>query len=144
MENRHIGKEVKALSNLIKRAIDSSEEMRQSGQYTGTHGYILGYLYDRRDRDVFARDIEAAFSIRRPTATGILELMEKNGLIEKRPVSYDARLKKLVLTDRAVRLHESVMAEFARVEERLRSGLTDAEVERFFRTLDVMKQNMES
>ena len=61
-------------------------------------GWIIGYLYQNRDKEVFQRDIQEQFSIRRSTVTGILQLMEKNGLITRSSVERDARLKKLELT----------------------------------------------
>ena len=95
---RHIGREIKALNNQIKRVMDS-----RLGQFapnddgpTGVQGMIIGYLYYRRDQDVYQRDVEAEFHIRRSTATGILQLLEKKGVIERLPVPSDARLKKLV------------------------------------------------
>ncbi len=34
-------------------------------------------------KEIFQKDIEAEFNIRRSTATGILKLMEKNGFINR-------------------------------------------------------------
>ena len=36
---------------------------------------------------MFQRDVEAEFNIRRSTATGILQLMEKNGFLLREPVA---------------------------------------------------------
>ena len=143
MENRKIGKKVKCLSNLLKRRFDSSEVLNRSRSMTGMHGWVIVYLYENRDHDVFQRDVENTFEIRRPTATGILQLMEKNGLIEKSPVSYDQRLKKLTLTPEAIRIHEAVIAEMRAIEEQLCQGLSEEEINAFLRTLDVMPKNMQ-
>lgn len=85
----------------IRRLMDKCEVKRQIDNVTGTHGYIVGYLKSRDGEDVFQRDVEKQFSMRRSTASSILALMEKNGLIERVSVPYDARLKKIVLTDKA-------------------------------------------
>lgn len=85
----------------IRRYMDKSDIKKQIDNVTGTHGYIVGYLKSREGEDVFQRDVEKQFSMRRSTASSILALMEKNGLIERQSVSCDARLKKIVLTDKA-------------------------------------------
>ena len=73
---------------------------------TGMQGWIIGFLHRNEDRDMFQRDVEAEFNIRRSTATGILQLMEKTAS-SAGAVAYDARLKKLVLTPKALAVHEA-------------------------------------
>ncbi len=142
--NRAIGFELKVLSNMIKRKISAIKATAGAEQLTGMHGWIIGYLYDRRDvKDVFQRDIEADFTIRRSTATGILQLMEKNGLLYREPVSYDARLKKLVLTPKAISAHEATMKAIHQMENNIKSGLTEEEIEQFFIIIDKIKKNVE-
>ena len=97
MKERHLGFEIRTLNNCVKRYVHSTRppEFEES---TGVHGWAIRYFYENRDKDIFQRDFEARFSIRRSTATNMLKLMEKNGLITRESVSYDARLKKIVLT----------------------------------------------
>ena len=92
---RHVGGEIRVLSNLIKRCMDDG-----TPEITGMRAVDHRLLHRNEDRDMFQRDVEAEFNIRRSTATGILQLMEKNGFLLREPVAYDARLKKLVLTPR--------------------------------------------
>lgn len=143
-ENRAIGFELKILSNMMKRKIAVLKATENAEQLTGMHGWIIGYLYNRRDTtDVFQRDIEAHFTIRRSTATGILQLMEKNGLIYRESVSYDARLKKLVLTPKAIASHEATMKAIYEMEANIKNGLTEEEIEQFFIIIDKIKKNVE-
>lgn len=140
----NIGFEIRTLSNLIKRRIQNSSAISESNKLTGMHGFIIGYLYENLDkREIFQRDIEAEFSIRRSTATGILQLMEKNNLITREPVDYDARLKKLVLTSKAIAIHESVTKEINEIEAQLTKGLTEEEINIFVATLEKLKRNIE-
>ena len=74
---RHVGGEIRVLSNLIKRCMDDG----MPPETTGMQGWIIGFLHRNEDRDMFQRDVEAEFNIRRSTATGILQLMEKNGFL---------------------------------------------------------------
>ena len=86
---RHVGGEIRVLSNLIKRCMDDG----MPPETTGMQGWIIGFLHRNEDRDMFQRDVEAEFNIRRSTATGILQLMEKNGFLLREPVAYDAAEK---------------------------------------------------
>lgn len=143
-DKRAVGHEIKILSNLIKRCIGNSKVIAETDKLTGTHGYIIGYLYHNRDKgDIFQRDIEEEFSIRRSTATGILQLMEKNGLVLRESVACDARLKKLVLTPKAIAIQEAIIMEFENLETELKQGLTQEDIDSFFTIIDKMKENIE-
>ena len=66
---------------------------------------------------MFQRDLQAHFSVRRSTVTGLLQLMEKKGLITRSSVAQDARLKKIQLTPRAIQHHERIVASIQSVGE---------------------------
>lgn len=139
-----IGFEVKALANLIKRRVENSNSLKDADKLTGMHGWVIRYLYENsKKRDIFQRDLETEFTIRRSTATEILQLMEKNGLIVREPVDYDARLKKLVLTPRAIAIHKNISKEIMGIEEQLSKGLTEEERSSFLSTLKKIKKNIE-
>ena len=138
-----IGFDIRTLSILIKRYIDGSATKQYVDNLTGTHGWVIGYLYDNRDHDVYQRDLETQFSIRRSTATGIRQLMEKNELILREPVESDARLKKLVLTEKALDIHKMVEEDRKRTEEQLTKDIDAQELAIFRKALKQMIRNME-
>ena len=109
---------------------------------TPMHGMIIGYIRRCDGRDVFQRDIERAFSYRRSTASTVLGLMEEKGLIERHPVPYDARLKRIVLTDKAKRFAKSCEEDAELLDERMTRGISDNEMEEFFSVLDKIKDNL--
>lgn len=117
--------------------------MKECDNLTGTHGFILGYLAEMSDKqDVFQKDVEKRFDIRRSTASEILNLMERNGLIVRVSVDYDARLKKIVLTDKAKDLCERIDEQFAETENMLTKGISEEELGTFFAVIDKMKANI--
>jgi DNA-binding MarR family transcriptional regulator len=134
--------EIKSLSHLAGRQIEKALVDDCADNPTGMQGIIIGYLSRNIDRDTFQRDIEAEYQIRRSTATGILQLMEKNGLIERHAVEQDARLKKLVLTQKAVNLQEHVMHVIHGIERQAESGLTEDEITMFLSTLHKIKKSI--
>lgn len=137
-----IGFCVRTLSVAIKRAVEASKA-RSGFSCTGTHGWVIGYLYDNRHRDVFQRDIEKQFSVRRPTMTEILKLMEKNGLLVRERDKNDARLKKIKLTPLALSIHERHEKHIESFETFLHEGISDDEMKSFFAVLEKLNSNIE-
>lgn len=136
-----VGFRIRTLSVAIKRAVDASKA-RSGFSCTGTHGWVIGYLYENRNRDVYSRDIEKQFSVRRPTMTAILQLMEKNGLLVRTPDEKDARLKKIKLTQKALDIHERHNRHIESFENAIREGISDEEMEEFFRIIDKLSDNV--
>lgn len=141
---RNLAGELFCVSNLIKRSIESSRVKQKMDNVTGTNGRIIVFLYHNRDRDVFQKDIEEKFSYRRSTASSVISLMEEKGLIERHSVPYDARLKKLTLTDKALELVELVEEDRKSFDKRLCEGITEGELENLYATLEKLRRNLET
>jgi len=99
-------------------------------------------LIKHQDEDVFQRDLEKEFVMRRPTATNFIKKMEQAELIRREPVAYDARLKKIILTDKAFKLQAGMMAKKQEFETLLRDGLSDEEIGQFITTIQKIKHNL--
>jgi len=111
---------------------------------TAMHGWTISYLCKNQDKDVFQKDFERDFYIRKSTASRILKAMESNGLITRQSVPYDSRLKKIVLTEDALKIHDGIMIRRAVLEQKLLSGIPEEKLEVFFEVMDAMKKNIES
>ncbi|MBR5438580.1 MAG: winged helix-turn-helix transcriptional regulator [Clostridia bacterium] len=143
MEEKRIGFELHRSSRIVKRYMDNDATKSYVEKMTGTHGWAIGYFYANRHRDIFQKDFEKEFDIRRSTASKILSLMESNDLIERVSVPYDARLKKIVLTRKALEIQSVVEKAFSQMETRIKEGISDQELEVFFRVLDKVNKNLE-
>ena len=139
---RHIGFELRQVANIIRREIDNAVSKRNIEKLTGMQGRVIGYLCHNGEKEIFQRDIEAEFSIRRSTATNILQTMEKHGLIKRAPVEYDARLKRILPTDIAVTRHKIFEEEINRVENQVLNGITKKEAETLLSILNKIKNNL--
>lgn len=142
-KEKMVGFQMKTVHNLLKRDFQSSIINEKYPYVTGMQRWIIGFLYRNKDKDIFQRDLEEEFSIRRSTATGILQLMEKNELIIRQPVSHDARLKKLVLTPMAIEIQKMIIEEITENEIKLRKGISEDDLEVFFKVLKQIKNNLE-
>ena len=74
---------------------------------TMMHGWIIRYLYENREQDIFQKDIEQRFAVGRSTVTNLIQLMEKKGFVKRESVKQDARLKKVILTEKGIASQES-------------------------------------
>ena len=141
ISNRRVGAEVKMISNMIHRTLMagiSSEE----DQVTASNGWILGYLAHNEEREGYQRELEEKFRIRRATVSKTLGLMEQKGLIERVPVAHDARLKRLLLTDKGRRYNKEMIAEFDRIEGEITAGIPPEKLEAFYEVCDMLKNNL--
>ncbi len=143
LRENDIGFIVRRLSNLIKRDVEKSRFRLGIDPVKGINGWAIAYFYENRDREIFGKDFEEHFSIRPSTASVILKSMEQKGLIERKSVSSDARLKKIALTPKAVEIHHKITGEIIDRENRLRNGLTEEELTVFFKVMQKLCSNME-
>ena len=91
---------------------------------------------------VFQKDFEDAFGITRSTASKVCSLMETKGLIQRQPVSDDARLKKITLTDRGEAMRREMIEGRKRMEAKLTAGFSSEELQTLRDYLRRMKENM--
>ncbi len=132
---------ISILSHKLKKRMDAR---MQSMGITGAQSHILHYiLVKSADGPVFQRDVEKAFSLSRSSATGILQLMERGGLILRESVERDARLKSLVPTEKAALLDAQVARSLIETEKKLTSGLSDAQLAFFKETAAQMSLNLD-
>ena len=135
----HIGFEVHTLDRMIGKSFHALYEKENLSKI---QNWIIRYLYDHRDQDIYQKDIEAVFHIARSTATGILQGLEKQGYLIRKASSRDARLKHLQLTQKAITLQEDVLHKIEQTEERLIQEISAEELETFQRVLDQMQKNL--
>lgn len=110
----------------------------------GMQGPMIGFIFGNgRERDIFQKDIEKEFNIRRSTATVMLQSLEEKGYIIREAVNYDARLKKITLTDKAVKRQIEICKRLDSFNEQLESGITADEKKEFFRILNKIRANLE-
>lgn len=143
-EDKPLPFRIKALNNQIKRMLEKSAIRKNDAGLTGMQYAFLGYLGEQPpDKDVYQRDIEAEFNIRRSTATGMLQLLEGKGLIERIVVPRDARLKKIILTDRARELEAVAKTNITHIAAKMTEGISQSEMDGFYETLQKISDNMQ-
>lgn len=130
------------LSHKLKKRMDV--KMQALG-LTGVQSRMLHYILVKyAEGPVFQKDVENAFGSSRSTITGILQLMEKNGLIERARADGDARQKSLVPTKKAACLDAQVTEYLHQSDELLVRGLSAQQQAQFLEMASHMSENLDS
>ena len=128
-----VGRLVHMLSHQLKR--QSTLDDAALGLTTMQSHVLRFILLGCEGRDVYQKDVEEEFEVRKPTATGILQLLEKNGFIVREAVAEDARLKRIVPTKKARALREQIVENIQKRDRELTAGIPQEELKACKETL---------
>lgn len=139
MQEKNITLQIKKIDILIFRKIISNykDVKNMSPIQIG----ILMYLI--KNENVYQKDLEKNFDVRRSTISGILKTMEKNDLIKKEGSNLDARSKRIILTNKSIKLSNNILKNINEFETQIRKGITKEEIDIFFNIVDKIKSNLE-
>ena len=141
IEKSDVGRYIHILSRQVKRKID---EAVSSYNVTAVQCSFIRFIFEKNKKgNVYAKDIESRFNMRRATVAEILSLMEKNGLIVRKSLSEDARLKEITLTSKSLEIKNSIEKEIKKVEQEIKKGITEEELQNFITILERMSKNLE-
>lgn len=131
---RYIGR----LSNILRRKIDafSSKE-----SFSGSEGKVLHFLLAQTN-DVFQKDVEEEYCLRPSTATELLKKMERSGLIRREAMPNDARMKRIIVSEKALQYKDIVIADITNLEDELTKGISSNELDVFFKVMEKMIDNI--
>ena len=97
----HMGRLIQVLSHQMKRKSCVNSMINDDGLTTMQKHVLKFLLLETLHKVVYQKDIEEEFQIRKSTATGMLQLLEKNGFIVRESEKKDARLKRIIPTKKA-------------------------------------------
>ena len=130
------------ISKQFKRHFPPAEE-EPAGGLTNVQRRVLNFiLLATIDQEIYQKDVEAEFHIRKSTATGMMQLLEKNGFIRRESVKRDARLKRVVPTEKALALRNGVLEDIRNVEKKMLEGIEPEELEICIRVMNQMSRNL--
>ena len=139
---KHAGKWINRISHQLKRQMLWPDE---PGDLTILQKSILHFiLFETMQSDLYQKDLEKEFKVRRSTASENLRLLEKKGYLYRECAKEDARLKKIIPTEKAVCLRGQLLKSIERTEERIRQGIPEEDLKVFFRVLKQISANLSS
>ena len=102
---------------------------------------ILKFLLVNSEKHVRQVDIEKYFSMTNPTVTGLVQNLEKKGLIERKVNPDDSRSKILCPTEKTFAMKNLLYQLGDQLEDTLTSGLTSSERETLLGLLKKLLHN---
>lgn len=121
----NLGGLIHKVAHKMKREIDHAN---QKLGVSGVQGRIIGYVRcESKNRDVFQKDIEEHFELRGSSITSTLQNLEKMGFIVRESIPTDQRLKRIVLTKKALDIHNQITKNIEQVEKEAFSSINKEE-----------------
>ena len=136
---KHIGPKLRIIHN----AVDQKINLRvQEMELTSAQIFVLHFISQNPDRDIYQRDIENRFELSHATVSGLIARLEAKGFLECEPGQKDKRYKRLCVTEKA-RCCDALMKEnIDNVEQQLLKGFSEEDMERLNIYFDKMLSNL--
>lgn len=139
---RSVGFQLRELHIYIKRYIEAQDIDDEFKNLRGPQMWTLGYLHHHQHQSIFQKDIEENLSIRKSTASKLMERMLKNGLIETFANAEDRRMKEIHITSKGEEVLMHAHDKMKQMEEALRQNLNDKEIDQLFTLIEKIKQGI--
>ena len=139
-----LGLDISRINHIISRKVDAAVINAIDDNLTVSQAYVIDFISNEgEDREIFQKDLEKEFDLKRSSISLMLNNMEKSDLIKRVPVAEDARLKKIILTEKSMKLYENISTAIDSVENKLSENITLEEIKAFQRVLDKIRKNLE-
>ena len=102
---------------------------------------IMEFLSKSKE-DIYQKDLEQKFALRKSTISGILKTMEKNELIERIAAKNDSRSKQIVLTEKGKEICHEYMDRISKMEELIKKNISEKEINIFFKVIEQIRNNL--
>ena len=124
-ERIHVGHQVHRIDRSISKLLEMRVKEEGLDEIALMHGWILRYLYEHQDKEIYQKDIEKYFGICRSAVTNIIQ-----------------SLKKVMLTEKGRENHEKLGEIFQKMDAQLEEGITEEELHAFMHVIDKVYYNM--
>lgn len=132
---------IKVLNNQISRDINT---FALQFKLTGTQIQILDFLNGfTSSQNVFQKDVEKEFNIRRSTATNILKNMEEKELIKRTALPSDSRLKTIEVQPSGQKIQAEISKFLAETDNKILNSLGGFERRSFVKALHKIPTKLE-
>ena len=99
--------------------------------FSGSQGRVLHFLLAQTE-DVFKKTLKKNTVFAHLQQTALLKKMEENGLIFRESLPNDGRMKKIVVTEKALQYKDIVMSDITQLEDELTTDISESDMDIFF------------
>lgn len=140
---KHITRDLKRVDIEIgQRLFSIAKEKDIPAPPSPLQARILEFLFKNEDNEVNQKDIEQHICVSKATISGALFSMEKNGFIKRVTSQKDQRSKQIIITDSSREAYNSLSIVFEEVNKELLEGVTEDEIDTFYKILDKFSKNI--
>lgn len=137
----NLGLEVRVLSNLIYNKLNQTT--METENLTIHQCWILQHLTQNIGKEIYQKDIEQLFSIKRSTANQMLRTMEVRGFIRRTVSEEDARRNILTVTEEGIAACDHLVKNLYQFMLKLHGDIPRNELEQFQETMRKLWRNIE-
>ncbi len=132
-----------ALEHLSRKYMEKRMRETTGEELPNNSGFIMHYLECHDEEEpVYQKDLERAFHLSKSTITGLVQGLEQAGFVSRVSVKEDARLKRVVLTEKGKKHNSLVKKLLQEIDEQMGTTLTDEEKETFIRCCEKMRNRI--
>lgn len=141
--DRKISLKIRILANELNRKVAEILKEDDGEASSGIQMRVLNFIHRRNSQQipVYQKDIEKEFDVRRSTATGVLQTMEKRTFIERKSCTEDNRLKSIILTDVGQQKVKENISKLKQFDDLLVEGIPEEELVLFFKIIEKLSEN---
>lgn len=111
---------------------------------TSTQALALEFIMEKAAvGQVYQKDLEAFLSVRGPSASSLINTLERDGYIRRESVAFDGRYKHLAPTEKALSMQEQISHRISRYMESLFVDIPEAELKVYQAVLEKMERNVQ-
>lgn len=103
---------------------------------------IFMYLISHKNDDVCQKDLEKSLKVSKVAISEALNKMENNGTIKRVKMTDDARSKKIVYTEEAIKKMNAMEDTLVNVNKLLVSDISTNDIKTFLKVVEQMKENV--
>lgn len=130
---------LRQIGNLIKKQVN--KDFDELGLTCSQSGVLMFILMNKNKR-INQRNIEKEFDLTNPTINGILNRLEKKGLIKRINDNIDKRVKNIIPLKKAEEFIETVKAKKEKMEQNMLRDINKDELNIFYNVLEKMINNL--
>ncbi|MDD6482389.1 MAG: MarR family winged helix-turn-helix transcriptional regulator [Lachnospiraceae bacterium] len=142
MAIERLGIDIRILSNLIYHKMN--QITTETDNLTVHQCFILQYLSQNTGKEIYQKDIEELFSIKRSTANQMLRTLENRGYISREVSAQDSRKNIIAPTEEGIASSEHLTQHMYQFMKKLHGDISTEELEQFEKTLKKLWHNIES
>ena len=139
--NYSVSEEIKKIDNLTIRKMISLTKQENIDTLSPSQLMIIKYLSES-EKDVYQKDLEKSFPLRKSTICGIIKTMQKNGLIKLTNSKDDLRSKKIELTSLSEDINNKIKNCFNKFDELIIKNIDSKDLEVFFKVCKQIQSNL--